>query len=152
MFSSIRVLWYGIGCAGGGILGGYWGQLLQAKNRMYLPVFMASTTFLAIVPFAILLNTSFTNAHTIGAMVLATSAGFTLSLPSVCVRPCLLNVNPPETRSAALTAATLFTNIGKGFGPSCVTLLISLFHVDRHFAMNLTVRNYRFVSTFVAFD
>ena len=130
---------FGIGCACGGIIGGYYGQVIQMMNRSYLPIFMSVTTVLGIIPFVILFNTTFTNAHSIPAFMIALFAGLIASLPSVNVRPCILNVNPPETRSAALTAANLFIMVGRGFGPSCITLMVAILHVDRKYALNVSV-------------
>ena len=130
---------FGAGCAVGGILGGYWGQKISDWNRAYLPVFMAATTFLGIFPFVGLLNGHFTNAHGFLAVGYAFVGGFVASLPSVCVRPCLLNVNPPESRGAALTAANLIIQLARGAGPSSITLMSTILHVDRQFSFNFTV-------------
>ena len=130
---------FGVGCAMGGILGGYWGQLILLQNRSYLPWFMAVTTFLGIFPFLFLLNGHFTNAHGVGAILNAFMGGLIASLPSVNVRPCLINVNPPETRGAALTAANLIINVARGAGPSCITLMGALFQVNRQCSFNVTV-------------
>lgn len=130
---------FGIGCAVGGILGGYWGGMFQAWNRTYLPLFMSGTTFLGIFPFLGLLNGRFTNAHGYQAVGYAFFGGFVASLPSVCVRPCLINVNPPETRGAALTAANLIIQLARGAGPSSITLLGAILKVDRQHSFNITV-------------
>lgn len=143
--ATYLVLLFGLGCAAGGILGGYWGQLFQSYDRSYLPIFMGATTILGIFPFWGLLNSSTTNAHGWTAVLCSFGGGLVASLPSVNVRPCLINVNPPETRGASLTAANLLINIGRGLGPSCVTLLGTLSGIDRRAAFNVTV------SEFVAF-
>lgn len=137
---------FGAGCAVGGIFGGYCGQLLMLKNRAYLPWFMAITTFLGIFPFLGLLNGHITNARGMWAILLAFTGGTIASMPSVNVRPCLINVNPPETRGAALTAANLIINIARGTGPSCITLMGAVFHVNRQFSFNVTVRSCDFVN------
>lgn len=130
---------FGVGCAVGGILGGYWGQLVSSWNRSYLPIFMSVTTFLAIFPFIALLNGHFTNAHGIYAIGCSFLGGFVASLPSVCARPCLINVNPPEARGAALTAANLTIQLARGAGPSSITLMSAILRVDRQFSFNITV-------------
>jgi translation initiation factor 4G len=138
---------FGAGCAVGGILGGYWGQQISDWNRSYLPVFMAATTFLGIFPFVGLLNGHFTNAHGVLAVGYSFVGGFVASLPSVCVRPCLLNVNPPESRGAALTAANLIIQLARGAGPSCITLMSAILRVDRQFSFNFTVSGCTNLST-----
>ena len=137
--ATYLVLLFGLGCAAGGILGGYWGQKLQAIDRRFLPLFMSATTVLAAGPFLLLLNSDFTNAHGFEGFLYAFGGGLIASLPSVNVRPCLINVNPPETRGASLTAANLLINLGRGFGPSCITLMGSIWHVDRTFALNVNI-------------
>lgn len=131
---------FGAGCAAGGILGGYWGQVVMGWDRSYLPLFMAVTTVLGVVPFLILLNSTFTNAHGFLGITVAFSGGLIASLPSVNVRPCLINVNLPETRGASLTAANLLINLGRGVGPCCITFIQWIAHGDRRFAFNVTVR------------
>jgi len=121
--------------------------VVQAYKRTYLPIFMSLTTLLGIVPFVCLLNTHFTRAHGAYGILLALSSGLIASLPSVNVRPCLINVNPPETRGASLTAANLLISLGRGIGPSCVTLMGSIFHVDRRFSINFTLSLFWIVSS-----
>lgn len=144
--ATYLVLLFGLGCAAGGVLGGYWGQVVQTYDRTYLPIFMSVTTLLGIVPFAALLNTHFTRAHSVYGVLLALSSGMIASLPAVNVRPCLINVNPPETRGASLTAANLLISLGRGIGPSCVTLMGSIFNVDRSFSINVTLISFWIVS------
>ena len=146
--ATYLVFLFGLGCAAGGVLGGYWGQEVQRFNRCYLPIFMAITTLLGIVPFICLLNTHFTRAHGAYGIILALSSGLIASLPSVNVRPCLINVNPPETRGACLTAANLLVSLGRGVGPSCVTLMGSMFQVDRSFSINVTLILFWVISAF----
>mmetsp|Transcript_4729 Transcript_4729/g.9059 ORF Transcript_4729/g.9059 Transcript_4729/m.9059 type:complete len:832 (+) Transcript_4729:280-2775(+) len=145
--ATYLVLLFGLGCAAGGVLGGYWGQVVQGYNRTYLPIFMSLTTLLGILPFACLLNTHFTRAHSPIGILLALSSGLIASLPSVNVRPCLINVNPPETRGASLTAANLLISLGRGIGPSCVTLMGSIFQADRRFSINVTLSLFWIVSS-----
>jgi translation initiation factor 4G len=141
--ATFLVAVFGFGCAMGGILGGYFGQELAAIHRSYLPLFMAVTTILGILPFVGLLNSSFPNAHGFLGITYAILGGLIPSLPSVNVRPCLINVNPPESRGASLTTANLLINLGRGVGPCCITLIQSMFQVDRKFAFNVTVSNPR---------
>jgi translation initiation factor 4G len=137
--ATFLVAVFGLGCALGGILGGYFGQELAAIHRSYLPLFMAITTILGILPFVGLLNSTSPNAHGFWGISYAIMGGLIPSLPSVNVRPCLINVNPPESRGASLTTANLLINLGRGVGPCCITLIQSMFKVDRKFAFNVTV-------------
>jgi len=146
--ATFLVAVFGVGCAAGGILGGYFGQKVMQINRSYLPLFMAITTVLGVIPFLCLLNSSFPSAHGIKGLLCAGMGGLVASLPSVNVRPCLLNVNPPESRGASLTAANLLVNLGRGVGPSCITLIQSIGNVDRRFAFNVTMVTFWVISAF----
>jgi len=137
--ATFIVLVFGIGCAVGGILGGYLGAWIQSINRSFLPLFMAATTLIGVVPFFALLNGHTTNARGYWCILYAFTGGCFSSMPSVNVRPCLINVNPPETRGASLTAANLIINLARGLGPSCITLLGSSFDLSRQESFNITL-------------
>jgi predicted MFS family arabinose efflux permease len=140
--ATFMVMLFGIGCAIGGICGGYIGQMCMRFNRSYLPLFMAVSTFMGIFPFLGLLNSSFTNHHGYKAMGYSILGGCLASLPSVNVRPCIINVNPPETRGAALTAANLLIALGRGIGPSCITIMGSSFNWSRQVSFNVTLTGF----------
>jgi MFS family permease len=165
--ATFLVAVFGIGCAAGGIIGGYVGQIImQRYDRSYLPLFMAVTTMAGIVPFVWLLNSTFSNARGIQGIALAGMGGLIASLPSVLVRPCILNVNPPESRGAAMTTANLLVQLGRGLGPSCITLIQTIgsyffthpdifgipsvattaVRVDRKFAFNVTLTVFWIIS------
>lgn len=137
--ATFLVMLFGVGCAFGGITGGYLGQLFMRGNRSYLPLFMSAATFLGIIPFMALLNSNFPNHNGIRSKFYSVMGGCIASLPSVNIRPCIINVNPPESRGAALTAANLFVSLGRGMGPSCITLLGSIFHASRQASFNITL-------------
>jgi MFS family permease len=145
--ATFIVLVFGIGCAVGGILGGSAGALVVAvRGRSYLPLFMAATTVLGIFPYLALLNGHTHNAHGYLAILYSFMAGCISNLPSVNVRPCLINVNPPETRGASLTAANLIINFARGIGPSCITLLGSTFRISRQASFNATLATFWIIS------
>eukprot|EP00978_Attheya_sp_CCMP212_P027497 scaffold92094_cov55-Attheya_sp.AAC.5 len=136
--ATLLVFFFGVGCAAGGVLGGYWGQLTTQINRSYMPLFMAVTTFLGMFPFLGLLDGNFDRANT-ATIALSLCGGLIANLPSVNVRPCLINVNPPETRGAALTAANLIINFARGCGPSFITMMGGIWQVDRQYSFNVTL-------------
>ncbi|KAL7541631.1 hypothetical protein ACHAXR_011083 [Thalassiosira sp. AJA248-18] len=131
---------FGFGCAVGGILGGYLGSLASRADRRYLPLFMALTTLLGIAPFLALLDDpSYDHAGLIPCFY-AFAGGCLASMPSVNVRPCIINVNPPEIRGAALTAANLIINAARGAGPSFLTtMLMGVFGVNRASGFNIMI-------------
>lgn len=137
--ATFIVLVFGVGSAVGGVLGGYLGAKIQGIKRSYLPVFMSVTTLLGALPFIGLLNGHTTNAHGYWAEMYSFMGGCLASMPAVNVRPCLINVNPPETRGASLTAANLIINVARGVGPSCITLLGSSFSLSRQSSFNITL-------------
>lgn len=144
--ATFMVMLFGVGCAIGGIAGGYIGQRFMAQNRSYLPLYMAATTFLGIFPFLELLNSNFPHHNGYKAKALSIAGGCIASLPSVNVRPCILNVNPPETRGAALTAANLLVTLGRGIGPSCIVVMGTIFQVSRQFSFNVTLAGFWTIS------
>jgi len=144
--ATFMVMLFGVGCAIGGIAGGYFGQLFMSRNRSYLPLYMAASTFLGIFPFLGLLNSEFPNHHGYQAKIYSILGGCIASLPSVNVRPCILNVNPPETRGAALTAANLLVTLGRGMGPSCIVVMGSVFQASRQLSINVTLAGFWTIS------
>lgn len=137
--ATFLVMLFGVGCAIGGITGGYLGQFFMKGNRSHLPMYMAAATFLGIFPFVLLLNSEFPQHNSYKAKLYSVLGGCVASLPSVNIRPCIINVNPPESRGAALTAANLFVTLGRGMGPSCIVLLGSVFHASRQTSFNITL-------------
>ncbi len=116
---------FGFGCASGGIFGGYLGGMANRANRSYLPLFMALTTYLGILPFLGLLNDPTYTQASWKPCFYAFAGGCLASMPSVNVRPCIINCNPPEIRGAALTAANLVINAARGTG---VGRLFCIYH------------------------
>jgi len=137
--ATFLVMLFGVGCAIGGVTGGYLGQLFMKGDRSFLPLYMGAATFFGIFPFLILLNSHFQNHNGYSSKFYSLLGGCIASLPSVNVRPCIINVNPPESRGAALTAANLFVTLGRGTGPLCITLLGSIFAASRQSSFSITL-------------
>ena len=129
---------FGVGCAVGGILGGYFGGLLT--DRRYLPLFMSLTTMLGVIPFLALLDDASYDRAGFKPCFYAFAGGCLASMPSVNVRPCIINVNAPECRGAALTAANLIITAARGAGPSFLTtVLMGCFGLNRASGFNIMV-------------
>jgi MFS family permease len=144
--STFLILWFGIGSATGMVVGGFIGTKAMRINSALLPLFMALSTALGILPFVGLLNLKLKHAGLL-AVFLAFSGGSIPNFPSANVRPCLLNVNPPETRGAAMTAANLMINVARGAGPSLVTLSQRGLGVSRQYSFNLTIITFWSITT-----
>lgn len=144
--ATFLVFLYGVGSAVGGLLGGYLGQETTAMKRSYMPIFMAVTTIAGIFPFLGLLNIDFGGRDGPIAIFLSLSAGVIANLPSVNIRPCLINVNPPEMRGAALTASNAIINLARGIGPCFLTWICAIFKVNRQFSFNVLIIFFWFVA------
>mmetsp|Transcript_6412 Transcript_6412/g.13868 ORF Transcript_6412/g.13868 Transcript_6412/m.13868 type:complete len:763 (-) Transcript_6412:4-2292(-) len=131
---------FGVGCAVGGILGGYLGSLASRVDRRYLPLFMALTTLLGVGPFLALLDDSSYDHASFMPCIYAFAGGCLASMPSVNVRPCIINVNPPEIRGAALTCANLIISAARGAGPSFfTTILMGVWGFNRALGLNIMI-------------
>lgn len=129
---------FGVGSAIGAIYGGIIGAKLYAKDRRLLPFFMSLSTFVGTFPFLGFLDIPISGIRFLVSLS-AIVAGIIINLQSVNVRPCLINVNPPETRGATLTAANLLINLGRGIGPSTITMGKSIWGLSRQFSFNLSL-------------
>ena len=109
---------FGFGCAVGGIIGGIIGGMANQANRSYLPLFMALTTYIGILPFLAMVNGSKYTQAIWKPCVYLFFGGSLASMPGVNGRPCMINCNPPEIRGAVLTAANLVINAARGTGVS----------------------------------
>jgi len=138
--ATILVLIFGVGSAAGGIAGGFLGQWTTNINRTYMPLFMAISTLLGTLPFLGLLNFPMHKAD-LESGTYAFVGGLVANLPSVNVRPIIINVNPPEVRGATLTAANLVINLARGIGPLFMTATCNYYDISRRssFSIMLTI-------------
>jgi len=135
--ATFLVCVYGVGCAVGGILGGYLGGYFAQQKETYLPIFMGTTTIIGVIPYLGMLDITLKGHRSnFIPIALAFFAGMIESLPSVNIRPCLISVNPPEVRGAALTTANLIINLARGVGPVFMTKICAHFDVLRKASMN----------------
>ena len=68
-------------------------------------------------------------------MIIGFFTGFTIAITGPNVRAMLLNVNTPETRGSIFALYNLADDLGKGFGPVIISLLI--FISNRLWAFNI---------------
>lgn len=112
----------------GGFLGGLMGHKLYNLKPKYLPALCGITTLLGIIPTAILINipdqTGVADPSMALALVSGLFTGFTISITGPNVKAMLLNVNLPETRGSIFSLFNLTDDLGKGFGPVIISILI----------------------------
>ncbi|MCF7797918.1 MAG: MFS transporter [Lentisphaeria bacterium] len=112
----------------GGFLGGLMGHKLYNLNPKYLPALCGITTLLGIIPTAILINipdqSGVANPNLMLPLVSGLFTGFTISITGPNVKAMLLNVNLPETRGSIFSLFNLTDDLGKGFGPVIISILI----------------------------
>jgi len=100
---------------------------------------MSLTTFLGILPFLALLNDPTYTQASWKPCLYAFAGGCLASMPSVNVRPCIINCNPPEIRGAALTAANLVINAARGTGAFFLTSMMTMWGIDRQSGFNVLI-------------
>jgi MFS family permease len=123
----------------GGFAGGLAGNKLYNIKSKYLPLLCGTSTILGIIPMFFLLNypsqIGVANPSMLVPLALGFITGFTISVTGPNVRAMLLNVNTPETRGSIFSLFNLTDDIGKGFGPVIISLLITQF--GRLWAFNI---------------
>jgi len=128
---------FGIGSAAGGIVGGFIGGIVSIISRSLLPLFMAVTTLLAVLPFLALLDDIRYDKASLIPCFYAFTGGCLAAIPSVNVRPIIIQVNLPEVRGSILTAANLIINGARGCGPTILTLLMGSLRLSRAYGFNI---------------
>ncbi len=123
----------------GSFIGGLVGNRLYNIKSRYLPLLCGSSTILGVIPMAFLINypsqKGVADPSAIGPIILGFVTGFTVTITSSNVRAMLLNVNTPESRGSIFSLFNLTDNLGKGFGPVIISLLIAQF--GRVWAFNI---------------
>ncbi len=137
--ATLIVMAVGAAAILGGFIGGLIGNRLYNIKAKYLPLLCGTSTLVGIIPMALLLNypsqVGVVNPGVTGPMVLGFITGFMVSVTGPNVRAMLLNVNTPETRGSIFSLFNLTDNLGKGFGPVIISLLIVQF--GRLWAFNI---------------
>lgn len=126
--ATLIVMVVGAGAIIGGFLGGLMGTKVYGINPRYLPLLCGGTTLLGIIPMAYLLNfpsqIGVANPNFIVPVAIGFITGFTITITGPNVKAILLNVNTPETRGSIFSLFNLTDDLGKGFGPVIISLLI----------------------------
>lgn len=114
----------------GGFLGGLVGNRLYNRNPALLPLFCGATTLLGILPTAALLNypaQSGPDASLTMPMIFGVLTGLLAAITGPNVRTILINVTAPETRGSVFSLYNLADDLGRGFGPAIIGVLVASF-------------------------
>ncbi|MFH1852048.1 MAG: MFS transporter [Candidatus Neomarinimicrobiota bacterium] len=126
--ATLIVMVVGAAAIFGSFFGGLAGNWLYNRQPQFLPILSGTSTLLGIIPMAILINypsqIGVENPSTLLPMLIGFVTGFTISITGPNVRAMLLNVNSPETRGSIFSLYNLADDLGKGFGPVIISLLI----------------------------
>jgi len=137
--ATLIVMVVGAGAILGGFLGGLIGNKIYNISPKYLPVLCGSTTLIGIIPMAYLLNypsqIGVANPNFMVPVIVGFVTGFIITITGPNVKAILLNVNTPETRGSIFSLFNLTDDLGKGFGPVIISLLIVAF--GRQWAFNI---------------
>jgi MFS family permease len=126
MVATTIVMAVGGGAILGGFIGGLIGNRIYNIKPKYLPLLCGSTTLAGIIPMAVLLNfPPFQVTGSVSApIIIGFFTGFIITITGPNVKAILLNVNTPETRGSIFSLFNLTDDLGKGFGPVIISLLI----------------------------
>ncbi len=114
----------------GGYLGGRLGNVLYNRNPALLPLLCGVTTLLGVLPTAALLNypaQSGPEASLAVPMAFGVLTGLLAAVTGPNVRAILINVTAPETRGSVFSLYNLADDLGRGFGPAIIGLLVAGF-------------------------
>ncbi len=129
--ATLIVMVVGAGAIVGGFAGGLLGNKLYNKKPVYLPILCSVATTLGVIPMIYILNypsqAGVENPNFLAPVVIGFITGFIITMSGPNIRAILLNVNSPETRGSIFSLFNLTDDLGKGFGPVIISLLIVAF-------------------------
>lgn len=137
--ATLIVMAAGAGAILGGLFGGLIGNKLYNINPHYLPLWCGATTTLGVIPTAFLLNypsqIGVQDPSALVPVVVGFITGSIVAITGANTKAIILNVNAPETRGSVFSLYNLVDDLGKGFGPVIISILIVAF--DRTLAFNI---------------
>lgn len=129
--ATLIVMTIGAAAIIGSFVGGLIGNKLYNIKPKFLPFLCGATTLLGIIPMFFLLNypsqAGVENPNVTVPLALGFITGFTITITGPNVKAMLLNVNTPETRGSIFSLFNLTDDLGKGFGPVIISILIAQF-------------------------
>lgn len=128
--ATLLVMLIGAAAIGGGYVGGLLGNKVYNRDPALLPILCGATTLLAILPTAALLNypsQAGPEGSLVVPMILGVLTGFLAAVTGPNVRAILINVTAPETRGSVFSLYNLADDLGRGFGPAIIGVLVGSF-------------------------
>ena len=148
--ASFVVFIIGLSAMMGGFIGGLLGNKLYNINPKYQPLLAAFSTFLGMVPTALLINLSPGNPEDLSIsypIILGIFSGFFITITAPNMKAVLMNVNHPNTRGMAFSIYNLADDLGRGFGPFIISIFILQF--GRQWGFNLANAIWFFCGIFI---
>lgn len=127
---SATIIVLGIGAAAilGGFAGGLIGNRLYNRHPRYLPMLCGVTTLAGVIPTALLIHypaqTGVAHPAVLPPLLIGLASGFFAAMTAPNVKAMLLDVNPPESRGSIFALYNLADDLGRGFGPFFISMLI----------------------------
>lgn len=126
--ATLIVLTLGGAAILGGFAGGVLGNRLYNRDPRYLPLLCGVTTLLGVIPTAALIHfpsqVGVAEPAVWPPLLIGLASGFTIAMTSANVRTMLLNINTPDSRGSIFALFNLADDLGRGFGPFFISLLI----------------------------
>jgi predicted MFS family arabinose efflux permease len=137
--ATLVITIFGIGGICGSLFGGWMGQRLFNRNPKYQVLMMGTSTIVGVLPILFMINVSEPSRPSTLPIVYIMSfvGGFIININGPNIKTLMCNVCVPEVRGSAFALFALTDDVGKGFGPYVVYVMIDqAFQGDRRTAFN----------------
>ena len=148
--ASFVVFVIGLSAMMGGFIGGLIGNKIYNINAKYQPLLAAISTFIGMIPTALLINLKPGNVNELSVtypIILGIFSGFFITITAPNMKAVLMNVNHPNTRGMAFSIYNLADDLGRGFGPFIISIFILQF--GRQWGFNLANAIWFFCGVFI---
>ncbi len=126
--ATVICMIFGVGILVGIAAGGFISDRILRKSPKWVAFFCGITVFVGIFPtlwvMAFPSQAGVENPNFIGLAVLSLATGIIIAQATPNVRAMIVNVNLPETRGSISSIFNIVDDLGRGFGPFFVSLLI----------------------------
>lgn len=136
----------------GGFIGGHIGNWLYNKKAAYVPVLCTISTTVGVIPTLFLLNMSpAAEGSGIGSIPIfyGILSGLCIAMTAPNIKAVLINVNAPQSRGSIFALYNLADDLGRGFGPVIISLLIVMF--QRSLALSIAACFWLICGVFLVF-